>query len=388
LKPITVLVACATALTLVACGQARGSDESSVVGVTEDTVRLGMTAPLTGPGASYSGFAKGMQAYFAKVNADGGIHGRKIDLVVRDDAYDPAKTVTETSRLVKSDEVLAVVGGVGGATQSAVAATNNRDEIPTLLAITGLDALVDPPMPFVSIMQPTYGMESALWIDYIERTHPGAKVGLLYQNDNSGKTVDAALTLAFAGRYASEGYGTTDADVSTQITALRQAGVDVLLFASAPKFATQGLLAIERLGWNVPTLVSSVGYDSSVATNAGGAADGVVSALSVRPYQDESDPVVKAANDIVRQYGERVEPNQWTMVGIANATILAAVLEDAGEDLNRETLMKAHDSLTLDDGPWFGSVELSPTDRVALGCFELVTIQNGSHNALGEPVCS
>ncbi|EME19405.1 ABC transporter substrate-binding protein [Rhodococcus triatomae] len=388
MKMITVLVATATAVSLAACGQARGTSESDVVGVTDDTIRLGMTAPLTGPGASYSGFAKGMQAYFAKVNADGGIHGRQVDLIVRDDAYDPAKTVTETSRLVKSDGVLALVGGVGGATQSAVAATNDRDGVPTLLSITGLDSLVEPPMPFVSIFQPTYGMESAVWIDYIDTNHPGAKVGLLYQNDDSGKTVDTALAEAFVGRYASQGYGTTDADVSTQLTALRQAGAEVVLFASAPKFATQGLLAIDRLGWEVPTLVSSVGYDSSVAENAGAAADGVVTALSVRPYQDESDPVVKEANDIVRAYGAGVAPNQWTMVGVANAMIVAAVLDGAGADLNRETLMTAHDSLELTGGPWFGAVELSPSDRVALGCFELVRLRGGSHEVLGEPVCS
>ncbi len=378
----------AAALALSACGGSRdGGGEGDVVGVTDDTVRLGMTAPLSGPGASYGDFAKGMEAYFAKVNADGGIHGRTIELLVRDDAYDPAKTVAETKRLVESDEVLAMVGGVGGATQSSVAATNNRDEVPTLLAITGLDALVEPALPYVSILQPTYGMESAVWIDYIEENHPGSKVGLLYQNDTSGKTVDTALSEAFGERYTGEGYDTTDADVATQMTALRQAGAEVLLFATAPKFATLGLLAIDRLGWDVPTLISSVGYDSSVAENAGPASDGVVSALSVRAYQDEEDPVVAEVNDIVREYGDGVEPNQWTMVGVANAMIMAAIVEEAGEDLDRESLMAAHDALSLGEGPWFGSVELSATDRVALGCFELVRIEGGGHEALGEPVC-
>lgn len=387
MRRANVLMAAAAALVLAACGGARGEAGSDDVGVTNDVIRLGMTAPLSGPGASYGDFAKGMQAYFEKVNADGGVHGRKIELIVRDDAYDPAKTVAETNRLIESDKVLAMVGGVGGATQSAVASTNNRNKVPTLLAITGLDALVEPALEYVSILQPTYGMESELWAEYIAEHHAGAKVGLLYQNDSSGKTVDGVLSKTFGADYTSQGYDTTDADVSTQITALREAGAEVVLFASAPKFATLGLLAIDRLGWKVPTLVSSVGYDSSVVENAGPAADGVVSALSVRPYQDEADPVVAEANDVVREHGKGVEPNQWTMVGVANAMIVTAILDSAGEDLDRDSLLEAHDSLVLDEGPWFGSVELSASDRVALGCFELVRLEGGEHEALGDPVC-
>ena len=371
------------------CGSSRGGTESDVPGVTDDVVTLGVTAPLSGPGSSYSDATKAMDAYFRKVNADGGVNGREIELNIRDDAYDPARTVTETSRLIKSDKVFALVGGVGGATQSSVAESSSQAGVPAILLNTGLDTLVGPVKPYVSIMRPTYGIEMGSWVEYIKTNHAGQKVGVLYQNDDSGKVAVKVLSDALGkDAIASEGFDVTDADVSTQITALRQSGAEVLFFASSPKFSSLGLLATDRLGWEVPTLVISVGFDENVIETAGGAAEGAVTAAAVRSFLDEDDPFVKEANDVVREYGEGLTPNKETMIGVATAMVFVSILEEAGENLDRESLMEAHDSISLDEGPWYGTVELSADDRVALGCLQFVQVADSATTSVDEPQCS
>lgn len=371
------------------CGASRGSDDSqSTPGVTDDTIVLGTTTPLSGPGASYADATKALQAYFDSVNASGGINGREVKLLVRDDGYDPAKTVPQTSRLVDSDKVFALVGNVGSATQLAVYKDMNARKVPTLLINSPLDAFGDPVLPYVSMMLPSATTEQKNLVSFAKREYKDAKVGILLQNDDVGHAMTDVWKHAYgADVVAAEAYNTTDSDVANQITALRKAGAEVVVFLSASKFTALGLIAMERQGWSVPRIAQPNGFDASVVETAGKAADGVITASALKPF-DSDDPQAEHAREILTKYGKGVAPSQLAMIGIANGVILEQILEHAGKHLTRTSLMKAHDELTLNDpGPWWGKVALSREDHSALQCEQLLRNDAGELTPVGNVIC-
>lgn len=369
-------------------GARGGADAGSDPGVTHDSIVIGMTAPLSGPLAANADAAKGFQAYIDSVNAHGGIHGRKIKLVVRDDAYDPAKAVTETTRLVASDKVFALVGGVGSATQLSVYKQMNDQKVPTLLLNTSLDTFVEPVLPYVSLMLPSTKNEQHALISFAQREYKGAKVGVLLQNDDIGHTMASVWQEAYGDDLvAAETYDTTDTDVANQIAALRRAGAEAVVFLGSVKFTSLGLLAMQRDGWNVPRIAQSTGFDTSVIKTAGDAAEGIITVNALKPA-DSDDPGAAAAREIIEKYGKGLAPNKTAFTGIANGMVLEQILKDAGKDLTRESLMKAHDSLSMTaDGPWYGTIELSSEDHEVLQCEQLLRNDGGSLNPVGGVVC-
>lgn len=381
----------AVALILAGCGGGgRGGDDdtNSTPGVTDDTIVLGMTAPLTGPAAAYADAAKGVEAYFDSVNDKGGVNGRKIKLIVRDDAYDPAKTVSQTTRLVDTDKVFALVGGVGSAPQLSVYKDLNAKKVPNLLINSALDVFVDPVLPFVSITLPSTTTEQNNLITYARSEFKDAKIGILLQNDDVGH----AMTDVWKGAYgadvvAAESFDTTDTDVSNQMGTLRKAGADVVVFLGTSKFTALGLLAMERDGWEVPRIAQSNAFDATVVKTAGKAADGVITTSALKPF-DGDDPAIASALDIIAKHGKGLAPSQIALNGIANAMIMENILKDAGKDLTRESLMKAHDSLSISEpGPWWGTVELSADDHGALECQQLLRNDGGTFVTVGDVIC-
>ncbi|MFH8445922.1 ABC transporter substrate-binding protein [Streptomyces sp. NPDC018026] len=378
----------ATAVVLAGCDGRGGDEADSTPGVTDDSIVIGMTAPLSGPLAANADAAKGFQAYIDSINAHGGIHGRKIKLIVRDDAYDPAKAVTETTRLVVSDKVFALVGGVGSATQLSVYKQMNDQKVPMLLLNTSLDTFVEPLLPYVSLMLPSTKNEQKALINFARNEYKNAKVGVLLQNDDIGHTMTGVWQKAYGDDFvAAETYDTTDTDVANQIAALRRAGAEVVVFLGSVKFTSLGLLAMQRDGWDVPRITQSTGFDTSVIETAGDAAEGIITVNALKPG-DSDEPGVAAARDILKKYGKGLGPNKTAFTGIANGMVLEQILKDAGKDLTRESLMKAHDSLNMTaNGPWYGTIELSAEDHEVLQCEQLLRNDGGSLTPVGDVVC-
>jgi ABC-type branched-subunit amino acid transport system substrate-binding protein len=179
---------------------AQAGDAKYDTGADAKTIKIGTTAPLSGPVSAFAQIAKSAEAYFRKVNDDGGVNGRRIQMMIADDAYSPPKTVEQTRRLVESDEVLLIFGGVGTPTNSAVHKYLNDKKVPQLFLGSGAAKWDDPKnFPWTVAWQPTYRDEAIAYSKYIRDSHPNAKVGVLYQNDDLGKDYLKALEEGLGG---------------------------------------------------------------------------------------------------------------------------------------------------------------------------------------------
>jgi ABC-type branched-subunit amino acid transport system substrate-binding protein len=225
-------------------------------GVTDTEIKIGQTMPYSGPASAYGSLGRTMVGYFKMINDQGGINGRKINMISLDDGYVPAKTLESTRRLVEQDEVLVVTGSVGTPTNSAVHAYLNQKKVPQLFVNTGAGKWNDPKgFPWTTGWAPTYPLEGRVFAEHILRTNPNAKIAILYQNDDFGKDylkgVRARLgDKAKAMIVAEASFEVTDPTIDSQILSLKASGADTFINAASPKFATQAIRRIAESGWN------------------------------------------------------------------------------------------------------------------------------------------
>ena len=286
---------------------------------------------------------------------EGGINGRRIQMMIADDAYSPPKTVEQTRRLVESDEVLLIFGGVGTPTNSAVHKYLNDKKVPQLFLGSGAAKWDDPKnFPWTVGWQPTYRDEAIAYAKYIKASHPNARVGVLYQNDDLGKDYLKALeeglgsTEAIVARAA---YETTAPTVDTQILLLKSSGADVVLVAATPKFAAQAIRKIGEIGWKPTTIISNVSASISGVLEPAGK-DNSTGVISSQYLKDSTDPALKDDAGykewvaFMDKYLPDANKSDWLNVyGYTIAQTLAAVLKAAGNDLTRANVMKQATSI-------------------------------------------
>ena len=342
-------------LPLIAAGTARAESAKYDSGADDKTIKIGTTAPLSGPVSAFAQIAKSAEAYFRKVNDEGGINGRRIQMMIADDAYSPPKTVEQTRRLVESDEVLLIFGGVGTPTNSAVHKYLNDRKVPQLFLGSGAAKWDDPKnFPWTVGWQPTYRDEAIAYAKYIKASHPNAKVGVLYQNDDLGKDYLKALeeglgsTEAIVARAA---YETSAPTVDTQILQLKTAGSDVVLVAATPKFAAQAIRKIGEIGWKPTTIISNVSASISGVLEPAGK-DNSTGVISSQYLKDSTDPALKDDAGykewvaFMDRYLPDANKSDWLNVyGYTIAQTLVAVLKAAGNDLTRANVMKQATSI-------------------------------------------
>jgi len=342
-------------LPLIAAGTARAESAKYDSGADDKTIKIGTTAPLSGPVSAFAQIAKSAEAYFRKVNDAGGINGRRIQMMIADDAYSPPKTVEQTRRLVESDEVLLIFGGVGTPTNSAVHKYLNDRKVPQLFLGSGAAKWDDPKnFPWTVGWQPTYRDEAIAYAKYIKASHPNAKVGVLYQNDDLGKDYLRALeeglgsTEAIVARAA---YETTAPTVDTQILLLKSSGADVVLVAATPKFAAQAIRKIGEIGWKPTTVISNVSASISGVLEPAGK-DNSTGVISSQYLKDSTDPALKDDAGykewvaFMDRYLPDANKSDWLNVyGYTIAQTLVAVLKAAGNDLTRANVMKQATSI-------------------------------------------
>ena len=347
-----------------ACGISQGNSggggtAKAEVGVTANSIKIGTTTPLSGPASFYAPVSKGANAYYQYVNAHGGINGRKIDFVILDDSYDPAKAVPLTHQLVEQEQVYAVVGQLGTPINTATRPYLNDQKVPDIFVATGATkwGADYKTYPWTIGLQPDYQSEAKVYAKDIIAKHPNAKIGVLYQNDDFGKDYVTGLTAGLGSNaswiVSTQSYEATSVDVSSQVAALKDKGVDVLLIAAIP---TQGIVAMKtlaKLNWKPTVYITNV-LSSTVITRAviaaggGNYIDGMTSTFYGKDVNDPkwaSDPVIASYKNVLSQYctPQPCDPTDGTYAsGMGGAWLVVQILKSLGKDgVTRDALMHA-----------------------------------------------
>src|SRR6202046_4132911 len=239
-------------------------------GATDTEIKVGNIMPYSGPASAYGVIGKTEQAYFDKINAEGGINGRKLTFVSYDDAYSPPKAVEKARKLVESDEVLVIFNSLGTPSNSAIEKYMNAKKVPQLFVATGATKWNDPKdFPWTMGWQPSYQSEAHIYAKYLLKEKPDGKIAVLYQNDDFGKDYLKGLKDALGAKasmlIAEESYETTEPTIDNHIVKLKSSGADVFISVTTPKFAAQAIKKIAEMNWTPLHIVSNV------SASAGGA---------------------------------------------------------------------------------------------------------------------
>jgi branched-chain amino acid transport system substrate-binding protein len=356
----------ALVLTGVLAASAAGAP-SQTPGVTSKNVTIGATLPLTGPASAYGTIATAMKAYFSYVNArkgpDGkrGVGGRQIVFKVYDDQYNPAQTVQLTRQLVEQDKVFAIVGALGTEHNEAIRPYLNSKKVPQILNATGAATWGKDweKYPWTRGWQPSYEWEGRIYGQAIARNSPNAKIAVLYQNDSFGKDNLNGLEAGLGGKksniVATEAYEVTAPDVRSQMAKLRASGASILVIFATPRATVQAYVLARVLGWNPPVIyTTSVSSADTIVTQAQAAGAGslVNNTYTVQYLKDAASPLwqndaaMKLYRDIMSKYfpngsNAAVQANGLNYYGVAVAHAFVQLLEKAGSNPTRDSLMKA-----------------------------------------------
>jgi branched-chain amino acid transport system substrate-binding protein len=233
------------------------------VGAGEATIKLGNTAPYSGPASAYGTIARAEAAYFQMLNDQGGIQGRKIEFLTLDDAYSPAKTVEQTRKLVEQDDVLAMFSSVGTAPNISVQKYLNARRVPQIFVSSGATRWNDPAhFPWTVGFNPTYELEGRLYAEYILKTKPDAKIAVIAPNEDAGKDYVRGFKEGLGehiNQLVSETtYLTADPTIDSQMVTMRESGADVFFAEATPKFAAQAIKKAASMGWKPLIILPSV----------------------------------------------------------------------------------------------------------------------------------
>ena len=329
------------------------------VGADDKEIRLGHINPYSGPASAYGAIGKSIAAYFDKVNAEGGINGRKVKFISLDDGYNPAKTVEVTRKLVEQEEVLLIFQPLGTPPNSAIHKYMNDKKVPHLFVATGATKWGDPKnFPWTMGFQPNYQSESKVFAAHILETKPSAKIAILYQNDDYGKDYlkgfeDGLGDKAKSLIVAKATYEVTDPTVDSQMVSLKASGADTFFNITTPKFAAQAIKKAGELGWKPTHYLNSVSSAVGTVLVPAGieASMGIITAGYIKDPTDPQFQKGKEWDDWVA-YMKKYHPtgalnDNFNVYGYTVAQLMTHVLTKAGNDLTRANVMKQAASLDL-----------------------------------------
>ena len=321
-------------------------------GATDTEIKIGQTVPFSGPASAYATIGKAQAAYFNMINAQGGVNGRKINLIQYDDAYSPPKAVEQVRKLVESDEVLLTFQIIGTPSNAAVQKYLNTKKVPQLFAATGASKFTDPKnFPWTLGFNPNYFVEGRIYGQYILKEYPNAKVGVLYQNDDLGKDYlngiksglgDKAATMIVA----EASYEVSDPTIDSQILKIKSAGADLFFSASTPKQAAQAIKKNAELGWK-PVHILDINATSVGAVMQPAGLEASKGVISVNYGKDPLDPtwkddagMKKYLAFMAKYYPEGDKNSSFNSYGYGTAQLMVHVLKQCGDDLTRENVLK------------------------------------------------
>ncbi len=391
----------AAALLAVPAADAR---PTTTPGVTATQIVLGGTGPLSGSESQYQPVLSGAQAYIDYVNDHGGVLGRKIVYKVEDDQYDPAQTVAKTQKLVEQDNVFAIFNSIGTEHALAVRQYLNDRKVPQLFVGSGATVIASQhtQFPWTMGLLPSNVGEGAIYGRQIAATKPGAKIGVLYENDEYGQELLAGLKRGLGSRakqiVSAQSYALLDPTVDSQVQQLKASGADTFVIFALPKQAIQAFVIAAKLGWKPTEYVTSVSIDPAVMKivhlNAGASVG--VGATSTAFLRDPTNPTLAktAGAKLYRQIMQKYLPNEdWRAVahiyGMMAAYAMVDVLKRTGKNLTRAAVLKTATHLNEINNPFLLpglSLSTSPANYLPLGKTVLVRYKNGYWNILGKPL--
>ncbi|UPT87561.1 ABC transporter substrate-binding protein [Bradyrhizobium barranii subsp. apii] len=350
-------LATATALALALSVSAANAQKKYDPGASDTEIKVGQTMPFSGPASAYSSIGKTQAAYFKMINDQGGVNGRKINLIQYDDAYSPPKAVEQIRKLVESDEVLLTFQIIGTPVNAAVQKYLNSKKVPQLFAATGASRFTDPKnFPWTMGFNPNYFVEGRIYGQYILKEHPNAKIGVLYQNDDLGKDylngIKAGLGDKAAKMIVTEAsYEVSDPTVDSQVLKIKDAGADLFFSATTPKQAAQAIKKIAEMGWH-PVQIVDINATSVGAVLKPAGLDAAKGLISVNYGKEPLDPTWKDDAGLKRYfdfmakyYPDGDKDSNFNTYGYSTAQLLVHVLKQCGDDLTRENVMKQAASL-------------------------------------------
>ena len=372
-------------------------------GATDTEIKIGNIMPYSGPGSAYGSIGKTEAAYFKKINAEGGINGRKIKFISYDDAYSPPKTVEQARRLVESDEVLLIFGPLGTASNSAIQKSMNEKKVPQLFVQTGATKWNNPKQfPWTMGWQPSYQSEGRIYAKYILKERPTGKIGILYQNDDYGKDYVKGIRDGLGAKAGSmivgeESYETTTPTIDSHVVALKSEGADIFISITTPKFAAQSIKKVAELGWKPLFILNSVGTSTGAVMRPAGF-ENSQSIISAGYQKDPTDPQWKDDAGIknfdaflTKYFPEGNREDLFIMAGYNVAQTMVHVLTKCGDDLTRANIMKqaaSIKSLQLEGLLPGVTINTSATDFAPIKQFQLRKVRGERWELFGDVISS
>ena len=395
----TRLAVLSTALAVIAASSSGAMAQKKYdTGASDTEIKIGNIMPYSGPASAYGVIGKTEEAYFKKVNAEGGINGRKINFITYDDAYSPPKTVEQARKLVESDEVLLIFNPLGTPSNSAIQKYMNSKKVPQLFVATGATKWNDPKdFPWTMGWQPNYQSETQIYAKYILKNYPNAKIGVLYQNDDYGKDYLKGLKDGLGSKTSmivlEESYEVSEPTIDSHIVKLKASGADVFINIATPKFAAQAIKKNAEIGWKPAHFLNNVSASvGSVMKPAGFEnAQGIISSAYLKDPTDQqwkNDAGMKAWNEFLdKYYPEANRADGGVMFGYTVAQGLVQVLKQCGDNLTRENVMKQAANLkNLELGGLLPGVKVntSPTDFAPISQVQLMRFKGETWELFGE----
>jgi ABC-type branched-subunit amino acid transport system substrate-binding protein len=369
-------------------------------GATDAEIRIGITAPLSGPASSYGVACQAHDAYFRKINERGGINGRKLVLLCEDDGFMPARAVERTRKLVESDGVLFVYNSLGTSVNTAVQPYLAAKKVPQLLLNSGASKWDDPAKnPWSTSSLPHYVSEAVIFARHIMQNRPNVKVGLLRQADDYGKDYEDGLRKGFgdkASRYLTsvQTFEISDPTVDSQVLLLRDSGVDVVVLGALAKGAAQAIRKIGELGWRPQIYLgwSSTGIDT-VLTPAGlEYAKNIISTAVIKHPDDptwKDDKDVLEYKEFMKSYFPSGDVSDISNV-FAHATndVLVDILTRAGDKLTRENIRTLAQNIDVQPRMFISGIRFktTPEDLDPIKTFQMIRFDGQKWISFGDPI--
>jgi ABC-type branched-subunit amino acid transport system substrate-binding protein len=325
-------------------------------GASDTEIKIGNTMPYSGPASSYGVIGKTEAAYFNKVNAEGGINGRKINFISYDDAYSPPKAIEQARKLVEGDEVPFLFQPLGTPSNSAIQKYMNAKKVPQLFVATGATKWGDPKnFPWTMGWQPNYQSEGRIYAKYILDHFPNSKIAVFWQNDDAGRDQVKGLRDGLGDKasmiIADKSYEVSDPSIDSQIVALHDSGADIFFSWAAPKGSAQAIRKVGELGWKPKFFLANVSTSVAGVLKPAGIefAKDIISTAYLKDPTDpawKDDPGVKTWREFMdKYYPDGDKTNNNNVYGYAAAQTMVQVLKQCGDELTRDNIMKQAASL-------------------------------------------
>ena len=347
---LRILVAILAGLAL-CVAQPAAAQKKYDAGATDTEIKIGQTMPYSGPASAYATIGRAEAAYFQMINEQGGVNGRKINMLTLDDGYSPPKTVEQIRRLVEQEQVLLIFQSLGTPSNTAIQKYLNAQKVPQLFAATGATKWGDPQnFPWTMGWQPSYHAEAVIYAKYIMQNKPAAKIAVLYQNDDYGKDYLNNLRSALGAKVSlivkEASYEVTDPSVDSQVVSLQASGADTLFVFATPKFAAQAIRKTYDIGWKPLEFVNTVSSSVAAVLQPAGLEKsiGIITAQYMKdptdPQWSKEKPFLAWVDWMKKYYPQGDLADILNVYGYSAAQTLVHLLKQCGDDLTRENIMR------------------------------------------------